>query len=175
MWWPNQFPPCPGSGTPRSGSGNCTWVKARYMLHNSQTEIRFDNFFLYFYVLFSNNTFLRTSKRILPQASSVITIMLRLSRTTRASTTNAGLPGSVKASTAPGKMQITPATIQKRNLLSNLQFDPEFLHSNNTHRPDMLHDNVDRLSRPPAQQSVEDLKADPIGFPWMAHRTQYLQ
>ena len=145
------------------------------MLHNSQTEIRFDNFFLYFYVLFSNNTFLRTSKRILPQASSVITIMLRLSRTTRASTTNAGLPGSVKASTAPGKMQITPATIQKRNLLSNLQFDPEFLHSNNTHRPDMLHDNVDRLSRPPAQQSVEDLKADPIGFPWMAHRTQYLQ
>ena len=108
MWWPNQFPPCPGSGTPRSGSGNCTWVKARYMLHNSQTEIRFDNFFLYFYVLFSNNTFLRTSKRILPQASSVITIMLRLSRTTRASTTNAGLPGSVKASTTPGKMQIMP-------------------------------------------------------------------
>ena len=112
MWWPNQFPPCPGSGTPRSGSGKRTWVKARYMLHNSQTEIRFDNFFLYFYVLFSNNPavssfiFLRTCKRILPQASSVITIMLRLSRTTRASTTNAGLPGSVKASTAPGKMQI---------------------------------------------------------------------
>ena len=48
----------------------------------------------------------RDSRRILWRASSVITVMLRLSRTTRASTTNAGLPGSVKASTAPRKMQI---------------------------------------------------------------------
>jgi len=30
MWWPNQSPPCPGSGTPRSGSGKRTWQGNKY-------------------------------------------------------------------------------------------------------------------------------------------------
>ena len=47
MWWPNQSPPCPGSGTPRSGSGKRTWQGNKYhewgiYIYNMYISIKWD-------------------------------------------------------------------------------------------------------------------------------------